>query len=250
VVTVAWKPLLLMGALALSLGVGLTLFLETRGEAEAPRASASRLTNFEAGNFSGVDGRSSTGGRIAVTGDHAYRGRRAARASTRGTEGFQRVWYDVRWNKGTDVWYGAAYFVPGKLPCWTMLARWDNYRSFGQGGDTGGVEVENGFARLVRGNYDGSNYQRLSENFSLPRRRWFWLEVHQRLNDEDGSALNEVYVDGRRVGSSTKANSRGRQVENIRYGYSALRAQCSGSSTIYFDDVSISSRVRGSRAQR
>ncbi|MGI8596944.1 MAG: hypothetical protein ACR2LY_06635 [Thermoleophilaceae bacterium] len=248
----ARKPLKVLGVLALALGVGITLFLEMRGraEAEAPRPAASRFTSFEGGGFSGVDGRSSTGGQVALTDDHAYTGRRAARASSRGTEGFQRVWYDVRWSSGTDVWYGAAYYIPRALPCWTMLARWDNYRSFGEGGDTGGVEVENGVARLVRGNYDGSNYERLSQSLRLPRRRWFWLEVHQRLSDDDGAALNEVYVDGRRVGFSRTANSRGRPVDNVRYGYSALDAECSGSSTMFFDDVSISSRRRGSRAQR
>lgn len=247
---VARKLLCWLGVLALSLGVGIALTLLLPGSAKAPTAPDARFTSFEAGSFAGVDGNSSTGGRVAVTGDHAYTGARAARAASNGTEGFQRVWYDVRWGNGTDVWYGAAYYVPGPLPCWSMIARWDNYRSHGQDGDTGGVEVENGLARLVRGGYDGSNYARLSESFPLPRGRWFWLEVHQRLSDEDGKALNEVYVDGRRVGSSTTANSAGRPIDNVRYGYSALDAQCSGSSTVFFDDVSVSGRARGTRAQR
>jgi len=61
-----------------------------------------------------------------------------------GTNGFSRAWYDVAWNKGTDTWYGAAYYIPSKaaMPCWSMLARWDNYATYGGSGDTGGLEVD------------------------------------------------------------------------------------------------------------
>jgi len=196
-----------------------------------------------------VDDRSALGGDISVTDDRAYTGTHAAMASSNGDEGFQRVWYDVNWADEDEVWYGAAYYVPDRdeMPCWAMLARWDNFKSFGRDGDTGGVELEDGKIRLVRGGYDGSNYQRLSSSVDVPEGRWFWLEVHQRLSDKDGEAENELYIDGDKVGSSDKANSAGRKVDNVRFGYSALRQECADASKLYFDDVSISDERRGPR---
>ena len=80
---------------------------------------------------------------------------------------------------------------------------------------------------------------------NLPEGRCFWVEVHQKLSNVNGEALNEVFVDGVKAGASTTANSRGRVVNNIRYGLPALAPGCSGASTIYFDDPSISSVQRG-----
>jgi hypothetical protein len=54
-----------------------------------------------------------------------------------------------------------------------MPARWDNFALYGQRGDTGGVELERGVMRLVRMDYAGSDYARLSPSVPVPRRRWF-----------------------------------------------------------------------------
>ena len=71
----------------------------------------------------------------------------------------------------------------------------------------------------MRQDYDGDNFARLGGKFSLPEGRWFWLDVHQRFSAYPGRALSEVYIDGQRVSVSTAANSRGRRVDVVRFGF-------------------------------
>jgi hypothetical protein len=52
--------------------------------------------------------------------------------------------------------------------------------------------------------------------FDLPEGRWVFVEVRQRLSTS--SPLNEVYVDGERLGRSAAQNSFGRPAETLRYG--------------------------------
>jgi hypothetical protein len=80
---------------------------------------------------------------------------------------------------------------------------------------------------------------------TLPEARWFWLEVHQRISDADGQALNELYLDGVRIDSTTTANSRGRAITEIRHGLVAIAPECAPANTIYFDRASASDGMRG-----
>jgi hypothetical protein len=80
---------------------------------------------------------------------------------------------------------------------------------------------------------------------SIPERRWFWVEVHQRLSATAGRALTALYIDGREVGRSTAANAAGRPIDTVRYGNVAMATRCSVPSSIYFDRVSLSGEARG-----
>jgi hypothetical protein len=40
----------------------------------------------------------------------------------------------------------------------------------------------------------------------IPVNRWFRVDLHFVLSPTDGNALTEWYIDGQRVGASTKAN--------------------------------------------
>lgn len=209
-----------------------------------------RLATFEAGDWSEVANRSHTANAsIDITGERAYDGANALKISYDGQRGnvFSRVWHDVDWQPGSDVWYGAAFYVPdpSKLR-WTDLIRWDNYLSYGGGasGETGGLLVEDGKLSLKRSNYDGTNFAHLTDPVAVPAGRWFWVEVHQRLSAVPGEALNELYIDNRKVGSSTEANSRGRRIDTLRYGY-VYNFDEGGASTLYMDRVSLTDGRRG-----
>lgn len=205
------------------------------------------LGGFERGNLTDFDAWSVSHGSLAVTGELAYDGARAARASNEAVGNqYQRVWYDVHWPSGADVWYGMALYIPRLSDwCWWSPIRWDNFTSHGSAADVGGLVIEDGSLSLVAGTYDAQDT--LIGARRVPEARWFWVEVHQRFSGHEGRALSELYIDGARVGNSTAANSTGRPIDQIRYGNVAMASQCSVSSEIYFDRVSFSAGPRGPR---
>lgn len=193
-----------------------------------------------------LDGASETGGSLSAAG-RFYDGPPAYEASNDGARSlsFARAWRDVRWASGTDVWYGAAFYIPAAAAGgYANLLRWDNYVTEGPGGDVGGIELSRGMLSLMRSDYDGSNFARLVDRFPFPRDRWFWLEVHQRFSALPALATSEVYLDERRVGISLVANSRGRRIDNLRAGYVYVEGP---PSKIYFDRLSIASERVGPR---
>ena len=203
-----------------------------------------KLGTFEPGAFGEFDGHSAASGTIVPTTERAYDGIHSAKASYNGSgeNGFARTWFEVHFNKGSDIWYGGAYYIPSKraMPCWYSLVRWDNYITYGSDGDVGGIEIStSGRARLMRQDYSGDNYAVLTDEFDLPEGRWFWLEVHQRLSDQNGDALSEVFLDGNRVGASNVANSRGRVVNEVRHGLVALAGECAPAGSIFLDRASV-----------
>ena len=208
-----------------------------------------RLSDFESGDFAGVDGRSTTGNAgLSISTEKVYDGSKAAKITYDGQPGnvFSRTWYSVDWQPGEDVWYGAAFYVPdpSKLR-YTDLIRWDNYVSYEGGGDVGGLLVEDGQMSMMRDDYsDHSTFARVTPQVAVPKARWFWVEVHQRLSSVNGQALTEMYLDGRKVGSSTRANSMGRRIDEVRYGY-VYNWDEGGASTLYMDRVSQTDGMRG-----
>jgi hypothetical protein len=218
--------------------------------APAPTPVTGMLGSFETSDFSEFDGKSMLSGTLSTSSDRAYDGSRSAKAYYDGSHqnGFARTWFDVEWANGSDVSYGAAYYIPSKatMPCWYSLMRWDNYSLYGSGGDVGGIEVStSGRARIMRQDYSGANYKVLSSEVTFPEGRWFWLEVHQKLSNVDGQAVNELYLDGVKVSSTTTANSRGRSITEVRHGLVALGPDCAPANTFYFDRVSATNGVRG-----
>ncbi len=69
----------------------------------------------------------------------------------------------------------------------------------------------------------------------MPVGRWFTIEVVQRLGT--AGATSDLYLDGEHVGGSTAANSRGRPIRNIRFGFVAVAAKCTPASSFLMDDV-------------
>jgi hypothetical protein len=212
----------------------------------AARRTTARLL-VDTRSFAEFDGFSARGGRLLRSLRHAYDGRSSVEAGYQGggLPSFQRVWRSIGWGDGTDVWYGIALLVPDTSAwCYWNPVRWDNYARYGSSGDVGGVHIEEGRLRLIRSRY-GEDEERLTDGIAVPEDRWFWLEVHQRLSPRNGAALNEIFLDGRLVGSSRSANTFGRRVEDIRFGVVNVATSCSDPSSIYFDRVRIGSSRSG-----
>jgi hypothetical protein len=124
---------------------------------------------------------------------------------------------------GDEVWYGAALFLPvgfryGGNSGYADLFEWDTGADHYGGIAYQASEATHRF-RLFRATRSaGWNYA--SPFFRLPQGRWTWVEVHQRFSSTPGAALNEVYVDGRLVLSTTDANGPDTDtVTNFRYGF-------------------------------
>lgn len=171
--------------------------------------------------------------------------------------GYARGVAAVRWPSGTVRAYGVALFLPVDLTRRQQgevdLLRWDNYPLYGRDGDYGGVVLfgGDGRARLERGHYAGGA-EPLGGSFALPRGRWVWLEVRQRLSDGP-DARSTVWVDGRRVVASRAPNAYGREVRRVRFGIVAVDAAAQHRTLrLFFDRAAVAAGTLGplTRAQR
>lgn len=214
-------------AVVLALGVA-----STAGATVDPRTA-----DLNRGNFSQFDQTNVATGTLTTISRDTYEGAGAAHAtySGGGANGYARGIFDVRWAGRDEVWYGSAFYLPEgfhrALQSQTDLMRHDNYAPTNVTTDYGGIGVMNydKKAHLFReGSYvpgrpgSGSMDADLVTPFTLPEGHWFWLEVHQKLSGTDGVAINEVWIDGVRVASSTRANSYGHGVTRLRYGLVAI----------------------------
>ena len=208
-----------------------------------PPSTGTRLASFETG-FGEIDGRStSESDRLDLSVERAFDGIRSIKVSHRAGGAYARGWYGVDWPVGTEAWYGAAFLIPDTAAvAYADLLRWDNYADQGSGGDVGGVEFHRGSAYLMRQDYNGNNFAVLGNQFALPAGRWFFMEVHQRLSAVGGQALSEVYIDGAKVATSVQANSRGRRIRNVRFGYVYADGP---DSILYVDRVAAGTGSRG-----
>jgi hypothetical protein len=188
-------------------------------------------------------------GTLAQTSTRAYSGTSSVRATYEGngSNGYARGIWNVQWEEGDDVWFGGAYYLPtgfhSNIQGQVDLVRWDNWSTNPSDTDWGGVSIygSDHRARLLRFGAGRPN-DTLVGPLDLPEGRWFTLEVHQRRSATSGSALSELYVDGKLVGKSTAANTYGRAATRVRYGVVAI---ASGSQykplELNFDNASMGS---------
>jgi hypothetical protein len=111
---------------------------------------------------------------------------------------------------GDDVWYGSAFFLPNDFLTENTtvdLMKWESSAgTYGGGIRLLGSGTATDRLRLFRSN-GTTTYLGPAEGFAPPLGKWFWLEVHQKLGKTPGSpTLNEVFLDGRLVVSTTEQN--------------------------------------------
>lgn len=132
---------------------------------------------------------------------------------------------EIEWGAGTDVWYGAAFYLPAGFydaqQGQVDLLRWDNFELDRESTDRGGVVIyggdEVGNAYLIRAQLGGVQDE-LVGPFRLEEETWHWIEVHQRFGGDGESHVSELYVDGEAIGRSDRPNWYGRQITAIRFG--------------------------------
>ena len=95
-------------------------------------------------------------------------------------------------------------------------------------------------------NLDTGEYTNLVDPVEpLSAGRWHWIDVRQRFGG-DGEALNELWVDGQKVGSSTRHNWLGRAVTHHRIGLVAESStRQSNSLDLWFDRAYIANQRLG-----
>jgi Polysaccharide lyase len=210
-----------------------------------------RTASLDDGTFSGFDSTNALNGNLVAVTSPSYSGAGSAHATYTGAgrNGYSRGLWKVWWQEGDDVWYGAAYYLPhgfkASMQGQVDLLRWDNWPTDPITTEKSGVVIW-GYdkrARLVRIKQDVEEVA-LGDAFDLPEGRWFRLEVHQRLSTTD--PLNEVYLDGRRVASSTERNFYGSPVARLRVGLVAIAGGSQRNPLeLSFDEATISSGPQG-----
>lgn len=133
--------------------------------------------------------------------------------------------WNVAWGAGDEVRFGGLFWFDGyhffdRNHARVDVMRWDNYATRGEEADYTRVQVgtdDNGY--LEAGRYSGG-WRILAGPFDIPRDRWVWLQVRQKLSAIPGEALNEVFVDGKKVGATSTAPNLtgGRQAEQLSFG--------------------------------
>jgi hypothetical protein len=221
--------------------------------AAAQATVVERTASLSAGALSEFSQATALNATVGATTARAYDGSYSVRSNYPGggLNAYARGHWDVSWQTGDDVWYGAAFYLPtgfkAAMQNEVALMRWDNWPSYQDGsGDIGGIVIwgSDKKARLKLGTYAGSTEKVLVGPFDVPEGRWFWIEVHQKLGTS--GALSEVFLDGGLVGRTTAANTAGRTIERIRYG---LVAQGGSSQTkaleLFFDRARVGASQLG-----
>lgn len=213
-------------------GIGTAMMVILAMYAPAGNATVySASTNFESGTLSAFSQVNELNGSISVVQGQPYAGQTAVQATYNGSglNGYARGIWNVDWEDGDNVWFGAAYYLPtgflSNVQGQVDLVRWDNWSLYPEDTDWGGISIygSDHKARLLRFGAGRPN-DTLVGPFELPEGRWFNIEVHQIRSQTNGSALSEVYLDGQLIGRSTLANTYGRPATRIRYGIVAIAA--------------------------
>jgi len=157
-----------------------------------------------------------------------YEGGPSAKASYEGDgrNGYSRGIWNVHWEEGETITFGAAFYLPpgfiSDIQGEVDLMRWDNWPTHPDDTDWGGIGIygSDHKARLLRFGMDRSS-ETLVGPFELPEGRWFTLQVTEHFSNGPG-AFSEVLLDGQPIGHSSKPNMYGREIERIRFGIVAI----------------------------
>lgn len=207
-------------------------------------AVAERSSDFETADFRDFDQANRKKGDLEIVRHGAGGSAHAAAASFAGGRGvgFARALWLVDWEPSTTVCFGGSFLLPpgftDRIRGTVDVARWDNYTDDPVHTDHGGLTIwSDGGLRLLREQLGRNDYRVLLGPYHLPEGRWVRLVVTQVLR-AGAPAVSAVFIDGRRRGTSTAANSYGRRATAIRYGVVAVDARRQDVGLgLRFDDV-------------
>jgi hypothetical protein len=143
-----------------------------------------------------------------------------------------------RYVAGRDVWIRGSWYFPNPAAVsWSRMMNLASYTGNTATDYYTGLVIEGAGQMLVRTrNYQSTTGQKLIlPAQQIPVGRWFTVTLHFTLSPIDGQALNEWYLDGRLVASSTVANMHNAQALNVFQG--GMPYFLNGlNTTVYFDD--------------
>jgi hypothetical protein len=144
-----------------------------------------------------------------------------------------------RYGAGREVWLRGSWYFPDPTAVrWSRMMNLASYTGNAATDYYTGLVIEGTSGQmLVRSrNYQSTTGQKLIfPARPIPVGRWFTVTLHLELSPVDGQALNEWYVDGQLVGSSTVANMHNSQALNVYQG--GMPYFLNGLyTTVYFDD--------------
>lgn len=245
-----------LGALV-SVSVAVAAIMLTEAPAAAGRRTTSapapalteRVGTFESGTFAEFDQNQSNGegSSHTVSTAVAKTGGRSMQATIGGgNEGaFSRVLFEGSWAEGKQVVYRAAFYLPAGFfssqQGQTDLMRFDNWSTTPTQTHRTGVTIQSDHRLYLVRQKLGVEQVTLLGPFSLTDGRWHVIEVRQTLSATSGAAVNELFLNGTRLGSSTKANMYGSPFTRIRYGIVATSPAQTLPLTVHVDDISLKS---------
>jgi Polysaccharide lyase len=227
----------------------LGLVAEVGIAAVAPAAADASLVSARAGDlwaFSG--GIQQVNGTLSATGPGygADAATFAATYSGAGGAGQASGTFNVQWQQGQSVAYGAAFYLPANFHTaptgQQALLAWDSLPDVDGRSEQAGVVIDysdNAGYLVANTVTNGSAAQQvLAGPFSLPIGTWFTLQVRQLLGS-GAAAYSDVYLDGRLVAASHTPNFSGQQITDVRYGIVELTPDAAqGPVALDFDQAS------------
>jgi hypothetical protein len=232
-------------------------------------ASFARVTTTSTASFDQPNNNTGNGAGVTLTADPTGSSQQVWRAFAPSGAGnkYARHYLNVgpytqstisrRWVKGLDVWYGYELYLPvgflNAMQGEVEFMRWDNWAnpnpSTGTKEQSGiGIHTDHRLYQThKRFTYPDSGMLAeypvyASTSFVPAEGRWMKVSVRQKLNDSDGLAINEFWVDGVKVGSgSTLHNMDSNRVpETLGFGIVSVNSNTQTNAlSVYFRNAYI-----------
>jgi len=173
-----------------------------------------------------------------------YEGTKQLRAVYFPSTGSAQGRFTEMFPNSSDIWYGAAFYLDSGFKTSNgnvALIQWENPTT----NVHGGVSLRtDDLYHVVRGSTSDPNADtNVGPAFNLPEGSYFWLEVHQRLDQTN--PLTEVFLNGRLISTSAAQNNLGDVAgvpSRISYGVGRTGG---GATQVHVDRASLHPLQRG-----
>jgi hypothetical protein len=215
-----------------------------------------KFAGFEMGDWSEWKQLNTSGGSGSVVTSPVAAGSRAGKLTVNSGSGnkYARGYFDISdWQIGSDHWFGARFYLPvgtyAALQGDMAIMRWDNWALANMSQDQFGVWLHGSGTKgnlylMMNNEQDGVDSILVDPGVKMTEGQWSCLEVRQKLG-YDGDAISELWLNGTRLGSSTRQNVKGgRRPVTLGYGIVAVNAATQTSSLTVYVDQAYTARTR------
>jgi hypothetical protein len=215
-----------------------------------------RFAGFEMGNWSEWTQLNTSGGSGSIVTSPVAAGSRAGKLTVNSGSGnkYARGYFDISdWQIGSDHWFGARLYLPvgtyAALQGDMALMRWDNWALANMSQDQFGVWLHGTGTKgnlylMLNNEQDGVDSILVDPGVKMAEGQWSCLEVRQKLG-YDGDAISELWLNGTRLGSSTRQNvNGGRRPVTLGYGIVAVNAGAQTNGLTAYIDQAYTARTR------